>query len=98
MATPLCAAGKMCRSKGVRWTRRSSAYAAISRHRQSGSRQPYGPTLIQGSGVKPDSEFDRQPVLTGRLIELRPLRSEDFEAVFKAASDPLIWEQHPDRE
>ena len=48
--------------------------------------------------MKPDSEFDRQPVLTGRLIELRPLRSEDFEAVFKAASDPLIWEQHPDRE
>ena len=32
------------------------------------------------------------------LIELRPLREEDFEALFRAASDPLIWEQHPEPE
>ncbi len=48
--------------------------------------------------MKSGSEFDRQPVLTGNLIELRPLRLDDFEALFEAASDPLIWEQHPDRE
>jgi len=48
--------------------------------------------------VKPDIEFDRQPVLTGNLIELRPLHPADFAALFEAASDPLIWEQHPDRE
>jgi len=46
--------------------------------------------------VKPDIEFDRQPVLTGSVIELRPLRADDFEALFKAANDPLIWEQHPE--
>src|SRR6266404_2919945 len=40
--------------------------------------------------------FDLQPTLTGKLIELRPLRLEDFDAVFQAASDPLIWEQHPE--
>lgn len=39
--------------------------------------------------------FDFQPVLTGPLLELRPLRSDDFRALAAAASDPLIWEQHP---
>jgi RimJ/RimL family protein N-acetyltransferase len=41
-------------------------------------------------------EFDLQPTLRGSLIELRPLRPADFEALFAAASDPLIWEQHPE--
>jgi len=39
--------------------------------------------------------FDLQPVLKGELIELRPLRTEDFDALYAVASDPLIWEQHP---
>ncbi|MBV9609614.1 MAG: GNAT family N-acetyltransferase [Acidobacteria bacterium] len=42
--------------------------------------------------------FDLQPTLTGELIQLRPLRAEDFDALFAAASDPLIWEQHPERD
>ena len=40
--------------------------------------------------------FDLQPVLTGDLLELRPLREEDFNALFAVASDPQIWEQHPE--
>jgi N-acetyltransferase len=36
-----------------------------------------------------------QPVLKGQLLELRPLRSEDFDDLYAVASDPLIWEQHP---
>ncbi|HEY1304167.1 MAG TPA: GNAT family N-acetyltransferase [Vicinamibacterales bacterium] len=40
--------------------------------------------------------FELQPMLTGDLVELRPLREEDFEALFDVASDPLIWEQHPE--
>ena len=40
--------------------------------------------------------FDLQPTLKGDLIELRPLTPEDFDALFRAASDPLIWEQHPE--
>ena len=40
--------------------------------------------------------FDLQPTLVGDLLELRPLRREDFQALFAAASDPLIWEQHPE--
>lgn len=39
---------------------------------------------------------DLQPKLVGELIELRPLRREDFAAVYAAAKDPLIWEQHPE--
>jgi N-acetyltransferase len=40
--------------------------------------------------------FDPQPVLRGELLELRPLRAGDFAALYGVASDPLIWEQHPD--
>jgi len=40
--------------------------------------------------------FDLQPTLTGELLELRPLRPDDFEELYRAASDPLIWEQHPE--
>jgi RimJ/RimL family protein N-acetyltransferase len=29
-------------------------------------------------------------------LEVRPLRQEDYDALFAAASNPLIWEQHPD--
>ena len=38
---------------------------------------------------------DWQPHLRGDLLDLRPLRPEDWEGLFLAASDPLIWEQHP---
>ena len=38
---------------------------------------------------------DLQPSLKGALLELRPLRPEDFLQLYAAASDPLIWEQHP---
>lgn len=44
----------------------------------------------------PGSTFDLQPTLSGRLLELRPLAPDDFDALFRAASDPLIWEQHPE--
>jgi N-acetyltransferase len=39
--------------------------------------------------------FELQPVLKGELLELRPLRPEDFPELYSVASDPLIWEQHP---
>jgi RimJ/RimL family protein N-acetyltransferase len=40
--------------------------------------------------------FDLQPILKGELIELRPLKPEDWDDLFAVASDPLIWEQHPE--
>jgi N-acetyltransferase len=39
-----------------------------------------------------------QPTLVGDILLLRPLRAEDFEALYGAASDPLIWQLHPDPE
>jgi len=40
--------------------------------------------------------FDLQPHLKGELIELRPLKPKDWNDLFAVASDPLIWEQHPE--
>ena len=40
--------------------------------------------------------FELQPHLKGELVELRPLRQEDWGDLFAVASDPLIWEQHPE--
>src|SRR5256714_2368355 len=39
--------------------------------------------------------FELQPTLEGESLRLRPLRADDYEALFAVASDPLIWEQHP---
>ena len=41
-------------------------------------------------------QFELQPRLKGKLIEVRPLKPDDFDALFAAAGDPLIWEQHPE--
>lgn len=40
-------------------------------------------------------EPDRQPVLEGTLVRLRPMTADDREALFAVASDKLIWEVHP---
>jgi N-acetyltransferase len=40
--------------------------------------------------------FELQPRLEGDLLLLRPLVPEDFPDLFAVASDPLIWEQHPE--
>jgi N-acetyltransferase len=42
--------------------------------------------------------FDLQPTLRGSLVELRPLRPDDWPALYAVASDPMIWEQHPERD
>ncbi|HXO88006.1 MAG TPA: GNAT family N-acetyltransferase [Candidatus Acidoferrales bacterium] len=42
--------------------------------------------------------FELQPTLRGDLVTLRPLRAEDWDVLFSVASDPLIWEQHPQRD
>ena len=42
--------------------------------------------------------FDFQPNLKGEFLELRPLEREDFRDLYAVAADPLIWEQHPNRD
>ena len=46
---------------------------------------------------KPNREepFELQPNLVGDLIEVRPLRPDDWNSLFAVASDHLIWKQHP---
>lgn len=39
--------------------------------------------------------FDLQPTLNGELLQLRPLRPDDYHDLYAVASDPRIWEQHP---
>lgn len=41
--------------------------------------------------------FELQPTLEDNIVKLVPLKEEDFEALFEVASDPLIWEQHPNK-
>ena len=45
--------------------------------------------------MAPGRSFDLQPRLENPWIRLRPLLPTDFEPLYAAASDPLIWEQHP---
>ena len=42
--------------------------------------------------------FDAQPMLEGELLVVRPLRAEDVDALYEVARDPLLWEQHPQRD
>lgn len=42
--------------------------------------------------------FNLQPQhLQNQLIQLFPLQEDDFEELYKVASDPLVWEQHPNK-
>lgn len=39
--------------------------------------------------------MDRQPVLEGERLLLRPLRADDWDALFAVASDRQLWAGHP---
>ena len=39
--------------------------------------------------------FDPDPILTGPHLRVRPIRPDEFEALYAVASDPLMWKQHP---
>jgi RimJ/RimL family protein N-acetyltransferase len=41
---------------------------------------------------------DLQPTLAGETVIIRPLRGEDWDEMFAAASDPAIWALHPARD
>ena len=50
--------------------------------------------MRQASG---DDRPDWQPTLAGERVRLRPLRIDDLDALH-AASDPLVWAQHSERD
>ena len=39
--------------------------------------------------------MDRQPVLDGERLYLRPLTEADWDALYAIAADKLLWEKHP---
>jgi RimJ/RimL family protein N-acetyltransferase len=42
--------------------------------------------------------FDAQPFLASPPVYVRPLQESDFDDLYAVAVDPLLWEQHPDRD
>lgn len=43
-------------------------------------------------------DFSIQPLLENDKVILYPLQEKDFDALYKVASDPKIWEQHPNKD
>ena len=39
--------------------------------------------------------FELQPILENEFVKIQPLKENDFEILYSVASNPLIWEQHP---
>ncbi|ACU07490.1 hypothetical protein FIC_01040 [Flavobacteriaceae bacterium 3519-10] len=42
--------------------------------------------------------FSIQPLLENENFQLLPLKESDFEPLYLVASDPKVWEQHPNKE
>ncbi|WP_300596623.1 GNAT family N-acetyltransferase [Niabella sp.] len=42
--------------------------------------------------------FSIQPVLENAYVKLIPLKETDFERLFAVASDPAIWQMHPNKD
>ena len=42
--------------------------------------------------------FSIQPILENEQLILFPLQESDFEDLYQVASDPKIWEQHPNKD
>lgn len=43
------------------------------------------------------TEINLQPILKNERVVASPLKEGDFDRLYAAASDPLIWEQHPNK-
>ena len=42
--------------------------------------------------------FNIQPTLADEKVMLYPLQEQDFDDIYAVASDPKIWEQHPNKD
>ncbi len=43
-------------------------------------------------------KFGIQPILENEYFKLSPLKETDFEKLLQVASDPKVWEQHPNKD
>ena len=41
--------------------------------------------------------FEFQPSLENESVRIEPIQASDFKRLYEIASDPLIWEQHPNK-
>jgi RimJ/RimL family protein N-acetyltransferase len=48
--------------------------------------------------VASDADFNLKPTLENDDVLLRPLAPEDFDALYEAANDPLLWAGHPSKD
>lgn len=39
-----------------------------------------------------------QPTLENEFVSIRPIKQQDFEILYAVANDPLLWEQHPNKD
>ncbi|MBO9595803.1 MAG: GNAT family N-acetyltransferase [Niabella sp.] len=51
---------------------------------------------MPGQSITPP--FSIQPVLEHPHVKLIPLKAEDFERLYAVASDPAIWQMHPNKD
>lgn len=42
--------------------------------------------------------FEKQPTIENEIVKIQPLKESDFETLYQIASDPLLWEQHPNKD
>lgn len=42
--------------------------------------------------------FNLQPTLENEMVKIQPLQESDFDRLYAVANDPLIWEQHPNKD
>jgi RimJ/RimL family protein N-acetyltransferase len=54
-----------------------------------------GVTSFGSSNATKGCRYPHQRPRQLELVELRPLRRDDYETLYAVAADPLIWEQHP---
>lgn len=48
--------------------------------------------------IAENMSFDIQPLLENEKAILYPLRETDFDRLYAVASDPKVWEQHPNKD
>jgi RimJ/RimL family protein N-acetyltransferase len=52
------------------------------------------PEMTQPPAMTPEP-FDRQPILVGDRVQLRPMQATDRDPLYALARDPMLWASHP---
>jgi RimJ/RimL family protein N-acetyltransferase len=53
--------------------------------------------IVQANLLQQQDNFNLQPTLQNSVVLATPITEIDFDALYAAASDPLIWELHPNK-